>query len=161
MSRCVRTLSSDTVDAGSVTGSPPNTTGEDKSARSPSTPAPDHAISSPSHIASALGPARYTRHSLRAGADWIADIRSLPHRLSACGTVAVSLVAIGLFGGMPLLPLYDRTVRHEGAFDAGHVVSVGVVLGLTGTYPFTQVDIGTSCVWPSIALFNRGTASRR
>lgn len=33
--------------------------------------------------------------------------------------MAVFLVAIGLFGGMLLLPLYYQILRGEGAFDAG------------------------------------------
>ncbi len=97
--------------------------------------------------------------------------------------MAVFLVAIGMFGGMPLLPLYYQTVRGEGALDAGlllapqglgaivamvvagrltdrigagYVVPVGIVIALLGTVPFAQVGVDTSYTWLSAALFVRG-----
>lgn len=134
-------------------------------------------------IAGAIGLALYTWHSLCKGADSIIDVRLLTNRLFAAGTVAVFLVAIGLFGGMLLLPLYYQTVRGQGALGAGlllapqglgaivamviggrltdrigagYVVPVGVVLALLGTFPFTRLDVDTSYVWLSVALFVRG-----
>ncbi|WP_238420538.1 DHA2 family efflux MFS transporter permease subunit [Gordonia sp. 'Campus'] len=134
-------------------------------------------------IGGAAGLALYTLHSLRKGRDSIVDVRLLKNRVFAAGTISVFLVAIGLFGGMLLLPLYYQTVRGEGALDAGlllapqglgavvamviggritdrigagYVVPVGVVLAMIGTYPFTQVDTDSSYVWLSIALFVRG-----
>lgn len=134
-------------------------------------------------VGGALGLALYTWHSLVRGAASIVDVRLLTNRLFANGTVAVFLVAIGMFGGMLLLPLYYQTVRGEGALTAGlllapqglgaivamiiggrltdrigagYVVPVGIVLALIGTYPFTQVDVDTSYTWLSIALFVRG-----
>lgn len=134
-------------------------------------------------IGGGLGLAVYTGYSLRRGAASIIDVRLLTNRLFASGTVAVFLVAIGLFGGMLLLPLYYQTVRGEGALNAGlllapqglgaivamivagrltdrigagWVVPVGVVIGLIGTFPFTQIEADTSYVWLSIALFIRG-----
>jgi len=134
-------------------------------------------------IAGAVGLALYTWHSLRAGSASIVDVRLLTNRLFASSTVAVFLVAIGLFGGMLLLPLYYQILRGEGAFDAGlllapqglgaivamiiggrltdrigagYVVPVGVVIALIGTFPFTQLSVDSSYVWLSIALFVRG-----
>jgi len=134
-------------------------------------------------IGGAIGLALYTWHSLRKGADSIIDVRLLTNRLFAGSTVAVFLVAIGLFGGMLLLPLYYQTVRGEGALNAGlllapqglgaivamvvagrltdrigagYVVPIGIVLALVGTIPFTQVGLDTSYTWLSIALFVRG-----
>ncbi|UDY25004.1 MDR family MFS transporter [Nocardioides sp. Kera G14] len=134
-------------------------------------------------IGGAVGLGLYTWHSLRKGADSIIDVRLLTNRVFAGGTVAIFLVAIGLFGGMLLLPLYYQTVRQQGALDAGlllapqglgaivamvlagrltdrigagWVVPVGVVVALIGTYPFTQVGVDTSYTWLSLILFVRG-----
>ncbi|KHL18908.1 EmrB/QacA subfamily drug resistance transporter [Mumia flava] len=134
-------------------------------------------------IGGGVGLLAYVGHSLRKGADSIIDVRLLGNRLFAMSTVAVFLVAIGLFGGMLLLPLYYQTVRGEGALNAGlllapqglgaivamiiggrltdrigagYVVPVGVTLGLLGTLPFTQVGTDTSYWWLSLVLFVRG-----
>lgn len=134
-------------------------------------------------IGGAAGLALYTWHSLNKGTGSIIDVRLLTNRLFASGTVAVFLVAIGMFGGMLLLPLYYQTVRGEGALNAGlllapqglgaivaiviggrltdrigagYVVPVGVVLALLGTVPFTQVGVDSSYLWLSAALFVRG-----
>jgi len=134
-------------------------------------------------VAGAVGLALYTWHSVRKGAESIIDVRLLTNRLFASSTVAVFLVAIGLFGGMLLLPLYYQTVRGQGALDAGlllapqglgavvamvlagrltdrigagYVVPVGVVIALIGTFPFTQVGIDSSYAWLCITLFVRG-----
>lgn len=134
-------------------------------------------------IGGAVGLALYTRHSLDRGAASIIDVRLLTNRPFASGTVAVFLVAIGMFGGMLLLPLYYQAVRGEGALNAGlllapqglgaivamviagrltdrigagYVVPVGIVLALLGTLPFTQVGVDTSYAWLIGALFVRG-----
>lgn len=134
-------------------------------------------------LAGAVGLALYTWHSLRTGPDSIADVRLLGNRLFAAGTVTVFLVAIAMFGGMLLLPLYYQVVRGQGPLGAGlllapqglgaivamvlggrltdrigagYVVPVGIVLALIGTFPFTQVDVDTSYLWLSIALLVRG-----
>lgn len=134
-------------------------------------------------IAGAMGLALYTWHSLRTGPDSIIDVHLLTDRVFASGTVAVFLVAMGMFGGMLLLPLYYQMARGEGALTAGlllapqglgaiiaiviggrltdrigagYVVPVGVVLALIGTLPFTQVGVDTSYLWLSAALFVRG-----
>ncbi|MEE4025491.1 MDR family MFS transporter [Gordonia sp. PKS22-38] len=134
-------------------------------------------------IGGAVGLALYTWHSLSKGASSIIDVRLLKDRLFASGTIAIFLVAIGMFGGMLLLPLYYQTARGEGALTAGlllapqglgaivamviggrltdrigagWVVPVGVVLALVGTIPFTQVEADSSYVWLSVALFVRG-----
>ncbi|MGW5381372.1 MDR family MFS transporter [Nocardia sp. NPDC003963] len=130
-----------------------------------------------------IGLALYTWHSLDKGAASIIDVRLLTDRLFAGGTVVVFLVAIGMFGGMLLLPLYYQTVRGQGALGAGlllapqglgaivamviggrltdrigagYVVPVGIVLALLGTFPFTRVGVDTSYIWLSGALFVRG-----
>jgi EmrB/QacA subfamily drug resistance transporter len=134
-------------------------------------------------IGGGVGLALYVWHSLVRGADSIIDVRLLANRLFASSTFTVFLVAIGLFGGMLLLPLYYQTVRGDGAFNAGlllapqglgavvavavagrltdrigagYVVPVGVVLALIGTFPFTQIAADSSYVWLSVALFVRG-----
>ncbi len=134
-------------------------------------------------LAGGGGLAFYTWHSLRWGARAIIDVRLLTDRLFGSASVAVLLVGIGLFGGMLLLPLYYQAARGEGALaaglllapqglgavtamviggrltdriGAGYVVPVGVVLALIGTLPFTQLDVDTSYVWLSVALFVRG-----
>ncbi len=134
-------------------------------------------------IGGGVGLVLYVGHSLVRGADSIIDVRLFSDRLFASSTLAVFLVAIGLFGGMLLLPLYYQTVRGQGALDAGlllvpqglgamvamvvggrltdrigagYVVPVGIVLALLGTFPFTQVGVDTSYVVLSVALFVRG-----
>jgi EmrB/QacA subfamily drug resistance transporter len=134
-------------------------------------------------IGGAVGLAVFTWHSLVKGAAAIIDVRLLTNRRFASGTVVVFIVAIGMFGGMLLLPLYYQIVRGEGALHAGlllapqglgaivavvvggrltdrigagYVVPVGIVLALLGTFPFTQVSVDTSFVWLSAALFVRG-----
>ncbi|RSS97417.1 DHA2 family efflux MFS transporter permease subunit [Streptomyces sp. WAC02707] len=134
-------------------------------------------------IAGGVGLALYTWHSLHRGSASIIDVRLFKNFRFASGTVSVFLVAIGMFGGMLLLPLYYQTVRGEDALSAGwllapqglgaivamviggrlsdrigagYVVPVGIVLALAGTVPFTQVGTDTSYVWLSAALFVRG-----
>ncbi|WP_104106489.1 MDR family MFS transporter [Nocardioides sp. 616] len=134
-------------------------------------------------VGGATGLVLYVGYSLYRGADSIIDVRLFANRVFASSTVAVFLVAIGMFGGMLLLPLYYQTVRGEGALDAGlllapqglgaivavlltgrltdrigagYVVPVGVVLALLGTFPFTQVGVNTSYTGLSVALFVRG-----
>ncbi len=134
-------------------------------------------------IGGAVGLAVYTAHSLSRGSASIIDVRLFTDFRFASGSIAVFLVAIGLFGGMLLLPLYYQTVRGQGAlnaglllapqglgamvamiigghltdrYGAGYVVPFGVIIGLLGTYPFTQVGVDTSYVWLSLSLFVRG-----
>ncbi|WP_436701937.1 DHA2 family efflux MFS transporter permease subunit [Nocardioides sp. BYT-33-1] len=134
-------------------------------------------------IGGGVGLVLYAGHSLTRGTASIIDVRLFANRLFSSGSVAVFLVAVGLFGGMLLLPLYYQTVRGEGALNAGlllapqglgaivamiiggrltdrigagYVVPVGVLIALVGTYPFTQITDDTSYVWLSIALFVRG-----
>lgn len=93
------------------------------------------------------------------------------------------LVAVALFGGMLLLPLYYQVVRGQGALNAGlllapqglgamvampvagritdrlgagRVIPAGLVLVLAGTAAFTQVGAQTPYAWLSLALFVRG-----
>lgn len=122
-------------------------------------------------------------YSLRRGRDAVVNVRLYANKLFTSGSITVFLVAIGLFGGMLLLPLYYQTVRGEGALDAGLllapqglgaalvmpiagrlvdkvgaglVVPVGLVLALAGTFPFTQIADDSSYTSLTIALFVRG-----
>lgn len=58
-------------------------------------------------------------HSLRRGSASIIDVRLFKNLRFASGTVSVVLVAIGMFGGMLLLPLYYQMVCGEDASSAG------------------------------------------
>lgn len=134
-------------------------------------------------VGGAAGLALYAWHSIHKGPASIIDVRLFTNTRFLSGTIAVFLVAIGLFGGMLLLPLYYQTVRGLGALDAGlllapqglgaivamvvggrltdrigpgYVVLSGIVLGLLGTFPFTHVGIDTSYTWLSVTLFVRG-----
>ncbi|MEU6642441.1 MDR family MFS transporter [Saccharomonospora sp. NPDC046836] len=134
-------------------------------------------------LAGAAGVALFSLHSLRRGAASIIDVRLFVNRYFAAGSVMIFLVAMTLFGGMLLLPLYYQAVRGEGALNAGlllapqglgamlvmpvagrltdrigagYVVPVGIVLALLGTLPFTQVGANTSYALLGGALFVRG-----
>jgi EmrB/QacA subfamily drug resistance transporter len=125
----------------------------------------------------------FVLHSLRRGAESLVDVRLFGNRLFRSGAVAVFLVAIALFGGLLMMPLYYQSVRLEGPlaaglllapqglgammampiagritdrYGAGRVVPFGVILMLLGTLPFTQVGTDTSYVWLTLALFVRG-----
>jgi len=125
----------------------------------------------------------FVLHSLQRGPAALIDVRLFKNRLFASGAVAVFLVAIALFGGLLMLPLYYQSVRLEGPlaaglllapqglgamtampiagritdrFGAGRVVPFGVILLLIGTLPFTQVGTDTSYVWLTVALYVRG-----
>jgi EmrB/QacA subfamily drug resistance transporter len=101
----------------------------------------------------------------------------------AASCVLMFVVAIALFGGMLLLPLYYQVVRGQGALNAGllmapqglgamvsmpvagritdkagpgRVIPVGIVLVILGTLPFTVVGADTSYAWLTGALFVRG-----
>nr|WP_064569833.1 DHA2 family efflux MFS transporter permease subunit [Gordonia sp. LAM0048] len=134
-------------------------------------------------VGGGVGLALYTWHSLSRGSASIIDVRLLKDRLFASGSVAIFLVAIGMFGGMLLLPLYYQTARGEDALTAGlllapqglgaivamviggrltdrigagYVVPVGVVLALIGTVPFALIEADTPYLWLCVALFVRG-----
>ena len=134
-------------------------------------------------LAGAAGLALYTWHSLGRGSASLIDVRLLTDRYFGAGAVTIFLVAVALFGGLLLLPLYYQTVRGEGALTAGlllapqglgamvampvagrltdrigagFVVPVGVVLALLGTAPLTQLGTSTSYAWLGAVLFVRG-----
>ncbi|NEE02625.1 DHA2 family efflux MFS transporter permease subunit [Phytoactinopolyspora halotolerans] len=134
-------------------------------------------------IAGAALVAGYVMYSLKIGPSSIVDVRLFANRTFASGSVAILLIAVGMFGAMLLLPLYYQNVRGEGAFGAGlllapqglgamvamplagritdragagYVVPVGVVLALLGTAPYGAVGAETSYVWLALALFVRG-----
>ncbi|MFD4193503.1 MDR family MFS transporter [Amycolatopsis thermoflava] len=134
-------------------------------------------------IAGGAGLALYTWHSLARGPASLIDVRLFTDRYFTAGTVTIFLVAVALFGGLLLLPLYYQTVRGEGALaaglllapqglgamvamplagrltdrvGAGFVVPVGIVLALLGTAPLGMLGTGTSYGWLSAVLFVRG-----
>ncbi|GHE83850.1 MFS transporter [Amycolatopsis deserti] len=134
-------------------------------------------------IAGGAGLALYTWHSLGRGPAALIDVRLFANRFFTAGAVTIFLVAVALFGGLLLLPLYYQTVRGEGALTAGlllapqglgamvamplagkltdrvgagFVVPVGIVLALLGTAPLAQVGTATSYAWLSAVLFVRG-----
>jgi EmrB/QacA subfamily drug resistance transporter len=122
-------------------------------------------------FAGAVAVAAFVWHSLRSGAAAIIDVRLFANRVFASGSVAVFLVAIALFGGLLLMPLYYQTVRLEGPMaaglliapqglgamvampiagritdrvGAGSIVPFGVLLALFGTLSFRELGRDTS-----------------
>jgi EmrB/QacA subfamily drug resistance transporter len=107
---------------------------------------------------------------------WRRDSAVVNVRLFANSTFAAScalmfIVAVGLYGGMLLIPLYYQVVRGQGALDAGlliapqglgamimmplsgritdkygpgYIIPVGIVLVVLGTLPFAVVHATTS-----------------
>jgi len=113
----------------------------------------------------------------------VVNVRLFGNRLFSASSVLMLLVAVSLFGGMLLLPLYYQIVRGQGALHAGllmapqglgamvampvagrltdrvgarRVVPFGLILVLAGTAVFTHVGTSTSYTWLSLALFVRG-----
>jgi EmrB/QacA subfamily drug resistance transporter len=127
--------------------------------------------------------AAFTAYSLVRRDAAVVNVRLFGNRLFSAASALMFLVAIALFGGMLLLPLYYQVVRGQGALNAGlllapqglgamvampvagritdrlgagRVVPAGLVLVLAGTAAFTQVGTETSYAWLSLALFVRG-----
>ena len=127
--------------------------------------------------------AAFTGYSLVRRDAALINVRLFGNRLFAAASTLMFLVAIALFGGMLLLPLYYQVVRGQGALNAGlllapqglgamvampvagrvtdrlgagRVIPAGLVLVLAGTAVFTQVGAQTPYAWLSLALFVRG-----
>lgn len=125
----------------------------------------------------------FTGYSLIRRDTALINVRLFGNRLFAAASALMLLVAVALFGGMLLLPLYYQVVRGQGALNAGlllapqglgamvampvagritdrlgagRVIPAGLVLVLAGTAAFTQVGTQTPYAWLSLALFVRG-----
>ena len=113
----------------------------------------------------------------------VVNVRLFREPTFAAASALMFIVAIALFGGLLLLPLYLQTVRGQGALNAGlliapqglgamfmtpaagiitdkkgpgYIIPVGIVLVLLGSLPFTVLHTDTSYVYFAIALFVRG-----
>lgn len=113
----------------------------------------------------------------------VINVRLFGNSMFAASTLMMFIVAIALFGGLLLLPLYYQVVRGQGALNAGlllapqglgamlmtplsgwisdrfgpgKIIPVGIVLVLLGTLPFTVVHADTSYAYLTVALFVRG-----
>jgi EmrB/QacA subfamily drug resistance transporter len=127
--------------------------------------------------------AGFTAWSLARRDAAVVNVRLFSNRQFAASSALMFLVAISLFGGLLLLPLYYQAVRGQGALGAGlllapqglgamaavpaagkltdrlgagRVVLAGLVLALAGTVAFTWAGTHTSYAWLSLALFTRG-----
>jgi EmrB/QacA subfamily drug resistance transporter len=113
----------------------------------------------------------------------VVNVRLFGNSMFAASCAAMFIIAIALFGGMLLIPLYYQVVRGQGALNAGlllapqglgamimmpvsgritdkygpgYVIPFGVVLVALGTLPFTMVHADTSYAYLIGALFVRG-----
>ncbi|HEX6453846.1 MAG TPA: DHA2 family efflux MFS transporter permease subunit [Trebonia sp.] len=113
----------------------------------------------------------------------VVNVRLFGNSTFAASTGLMFIVAVGLFGGMLLLPLYFQVVRGEGAltaglllapqglgamvmtpvsgfitdrFGPGYVIPFGLLLVILGTLPFTVVQADTSYGYLIAALVVRG-----
>ena len=113
----------------------------------------------------------------------VINVRLFRDPTFAASCLLMFVVAIALFGGMLLLPLYYQVVRGQGALNAGllmapqglgamvsmpiagritdkagpgAVIPVGIALAILGTLPFTLVGAHTSYAWLTASLFVRG-----
>jgi MFS family permease len=113
----------------------------------------------------------------------VVNVRLFGNPTFAASCVLMFVIAIALFGGLLLLPLYYQVVRGQGALHAGlliapqglgamvampiagritdrsgpgFVIPVGITLALLGTLPLTVVGASTSYAWLTGALVVRG-----
>lgn len=113
----------------------------------------------------------------------VVNVRLFANSTFAASCVLMFIVAVGLFGGMLLIPLYYQVVRAQGALNAGllmapqgigamimmpvsgritdrygpgYIIPVGIVLLVLGTLPFTVVHTTTSYGLLTGALVVRG-----
>ena len=113
----------------------------------------------------------------------VVNVRLFGNPTFAASCAAMFVVAIALFGGLLLLPLYYQVAQGQGALHAGLllapqglgamvampvagritdkagpglVLPVGITLALLGTLPLTVVGAGTSYAWLTGDLFVRG-----
>jgi EmrB/QacA subfamily drug resistance transporter len=129
------------------------------------------------------GGACFVLYSLFRREKAVVNIRLFADPTFSMSSLMMFIVAIGLFGGLLLLPLYLQVVRGEGALNAGlllapqgigamvmtpisgiiadrkgpgYVIPFGVVLLLLGTLPFTVLHADTSYTYIVGSLFVRG-----
>jgi predicted MFS family arabinose efflux permease len=122
-------------------------------------------------------------YSLRRRDAAVVNVRLFGNSTFAASAALMFIVAVALFGGMLLLPLYYQVVRGEGAlnaglllapqglgamimmplsgritdkYGAGYVIPFGIVLLVLGTLPFTMVHANTSYAYLVGALVVRG-----
>jgi EmrB/QacA subfamily drug resistance transporter len=113
----------------------------------------------------------------------VVNVRLFREPTFAASSVLMFIVAIALFGGLLLIPLYLQTVRGQGALNAGlliapqglgamvmtpaagiitdrkgpgWVIPVGIVLLILGSLPFTVLHADTSYTYIAVSLFVRG-----
>jgi predicted MFS family arabinose efflux permease len=113
----------------------------------------------------------------------VVNVRLFREPTFASSTALMFIVAVGLFGGLLLLPLYFQVVRGQGALNAGlllapqglgamvmtpvsglitdrygprYIIPFGLVLVILGTLPFTVVQAHTSYGYLIAALVVRG-----
>lgn len=113
----------------------------------------------------------------------VVNVRLFANPTFAASCVLMFIVAVGLFGGMLLIPLYYQVVRAQGALSAGllmapqglgamimmplsgritdkygpgYIIPIGIVLLVIGTLPFTVVHATTSYGLLIAALVVRG-----
>ena len=125
----------------------------------------------------------FTGYSLVRRDAAVVNVRLFGDPTFAASCLLMFVVAIALFGGLLLLPLYYQVVRGQGALNAGLlmapqglgamismpiagritdkagpgvVIPVGIALAILGTLPFTMVGAGTSYGWLTASLFVRG-----
>ncbi len=70
-------------------------------------------------------------HALRRADPALVDLRLFANRGFASAVLAIFCYSIGMFGLFILIPLYDQSIRHAGALDAGLLVApigVGAIL---------------------------------
>jgi EmrB/QacA subfamily drug resistance transporter len=125
----------------------------------------------------------FTGYSLVRGDAAVINVRLFGNSTFAASCVLMFVVAIALFGGVLLLPLYYQVVRGQGALNAGLllapqglgamvsmplagritdkagpgvVIPFGIALVILGTLPYTMVGADTAYPWLIAALFVRG-----
>jgi len=125
----------------------------------------------------------FTGYSLIRRDAAVVNVRLFGNPTFAASCVLMFVIAIALFGGLLLLPLYYQVVRGQGPLHAGlliapqglgamvampiagritdrsgpgFVIPVGITLALLGTLPLTVVGASTSYAWLTGTLFVRG-----
>lgn len=125
----------------------------------------------------------FVLHSLNRRERALIDVRLFKNTVFSGAAFGVFLIGLALFGSLLLLPLYYQVARGEGALTAGlllapqglgaatampvagmltdrlgagRVVPIGIVLGLLGTFAFTQLHADSSYWLLGFSLYIRG-----
>jgi EmrB/QacA subfamily drug resistance transporter len=134
-------------------------------------------------IAGAVCLVVFVGYSLWRGDRAVVNVRLFANSTFAASCALMFIVAVGLYGGMLLIPLYYQVVRGQGALNAGlliapqglgamimmplsgritdkygpgYIIPAGIVLVVLGTLPFALVHATTSYGLLIGALFVRG-----